>query len=132
MCFPASAAAIACLAWVLRDTHPVAGFTTGHGENQADLLAFYTTLVAAGYDVTMMTLDEDIDEGVGLVVVANPRWDLERGAGVVSELDRLAAFLDDNLLDTSALSSRGIGISVLLNLVKQLVKLPNAGRANGQ
>ena len=86
--------AIACLAWVLRDTHPVAGFTMGHGENQADLLAFYTTLVAAGYDVTMMTLDEDIDEGVGLVVVANPRWDLERGAGVVSELDRLAAFLD--------------------------------------
>ena len=90
--------AISCLAWVLEDSHPVAAFTTGHGENYAELSAFYTVLLAAGYDISVLTLDEEIPEGVGLVVIANPRWDLDRGAagsGVDAELDRLADFLDD-------------------------------------
>lgn len=89
--------AISCLSWVLKDEHPVAGFTEAHGENYGDLLAFYTTLVAAGYDMTLLDLNEDIPTGVGLVVIANPRWDFDRGAagsGIESELDRLAAFLD--------------------------------------
>lgn len=89
--------AISCLSWVLKDTHPVAGFTEAHGENYGDLMSFYTTLIAAGYDMTLLDLDEEIPAGVGLVVIANPRWDFDRGAagsGIESELDRLAAFLD--------------------------------------
>lgn len=88
--------AISCVAWVLADNHPVAGFTMGHGENQSDLLAFYTTLVASGYDIMLLDLNADIPTGVELIVVANPRWDFLRGAvgsGVVSELDRLDSFL---------------------------------------
>ena len=86
--------AISCVAWVLADTHPVAGFTMGHGENQSDLLAFYTTLVSSGYEIMLLDLNEDIPEGTELIVIANPRWDFLRGArGVVAELDRLDAFL---------------------------------------
>ena len=88
--------AISAVAWVLSDSHPVAGFTMGHGENQSNLLAFYTTLVASGYDIMLLDLNEDIPEGVELIVIANPQWDFLRGAegsGVVSELDRLEAFL---------------------------------------
>lgn len=88
--------AISCIAWTLTDSHPVAAFTMGHGENQSDLLAFYTTLVAAGYDIMLLDLNEDIPEGVELIVIANPRWDFLRGAvgsGYDSELDRLDAFL---------------------------------------
>ena len=89
--------AISCLAWTLRDSHPVAAFTLGHGENQSDLLAFYTTLLAAGYDIMLLELDEPIPAGVRLVVAVNPRWDFDRGAegsGVVTELDYLEQFLD--------------------------------------
>ena len=89
--------AISCLAWTLRDTHPVAVFTLGHGENQSDMLSFYTTLVAAGYDIKLSNLDEPIPEGVSLVVAVNPRWDFDRGAegsGVVTELDHLESFLN--------------------------------------
>ena len=85
--------AISAVAWVLSDSHPVAGFTMGHGENQSDLLAFYTTLVASGYDIMLLDLNEDIPQGVELIVIANPQWDFLRGSGVVSELDRLEAFL---------------------------------------
>lgn len=88
--------AISCIAWALAESHPVAGFTMGHGENQSDLLAFYTTLVSAGYDIMLLDLNAEIPEGVELIVIANPRWDFLRGAegsGVVSELDRLEAFL---------------------------------------
>ena len=90
--------AISCVAWVLADRHPLAGFTMGHGENQSDLLAFYTTLVSAGYEIALLDLNEDIPEGVELIVIANPRWDFLRGAAgsdVKSELDRLDAFLAD-------------------------------------
>ena len=88
--------AISAVAWVLSDSHPVAGFTMGHGENQSNLLAFYTTLVASGYDIMLLDLNEDIPNGVELIVIANPQWDFLRGAegsGVIAELDRLEAFL---------------------------------------
>ena len=89
--------AIACLAWALREAHPVAAFTLGHGENQSDLLAFYTTLVAAGYDIMLLELNAPIPAGVRLVVAVNPRWDFDRGeegSGVEAELDYLERFLD--------------------------------------
>lgn len=89
--------AISCLAWTLRESHPVAAFTLGHGENQSDLLAFYTTLVAAGYDIMLHELDEPIPAGVRLVIAVNPRWDFDRGAagsGVEAELDYLETFLE--------------------------------------
>ena len=90
--------AVSCVAWVLAEHHPLAGFTVGHGENQSDLLAFYTALVASGYEIRLLDLNEDIPEGMELIVIANPRWDFLRGAegsGVESELDRLEAFLAD-------------------------------------
>ncbi len=89
--------ALSCLAWILRDEHPVAGFTALHGENFGELLSFSTALVAAGYDISVIDLDRDIPSGVGLVVIANPRWDFERGAAgsdIEAELDRLGAYLD--------------------------------------
>lgn len=89
--------ALSCLAWILRKTHPVAAFTASHGENFGELLSFTTALVAAGYDISLVDLDEEIPEGVELVVIANPRWDFDRGAagsGIDSELDRLAGYLD--------------------------------------
>ena len=88
--------ALASIAYILRDTHPVAAFTTGHGENFGELLAFYTTLTAAGYDITLLEPDGPIPPEVELVAITNPRWDFERGAagsGVQAELDRLDAFL---------------------------------------
>ena len=89
--------ALSCLLWTLRDTHPVAGFTSSHGENYSDMLAFYTTLVAAGYDISLLDLTKEIPKGTELIVITNPRWDLDRGAagsGIRAELDRLAEFLD--------------------------------------
>ncbi len=88
--------ALSCLAWVLRDTHPVAAFTVGHGENFGELLAFYTTLTAAGYDVTALDPSEPIPDGLSLIAIVNPRWDFDRaasGSTVEAELDRLEAFL---------------------------------------
>ena len=89
--------AIAGLAWILADTHPVAGFTNTHGENFDSMLAFSVTLVAAGYDMLLLDLSEPIPESVDLIVIANPRWDLDRsapGSGIEAELDRLASFTD--------------------------------------
>lgn len=89
--------ALSCLAWILRDRHPVAAFTALHGENFGSLLSFSTALVAAGYDISVIDLDMEIPSGVELVVIANPRWDFDRGAegsGIESELDRLGAYLD--------------------------------------
>ncbi len=89
--------AIAGLAWLLADTHPVAGFTNTHGENFDSMLAFSVTLVAAGYDMMLLDLTEPIPESVDLIVIANPRWDLDRsaaGSGIDAELDRLASFTD--------------------------------------
>ena len=89
--------AIAGLAWLLADTHPVAGFTNTHGEGFDGMLAFSITLVAAGYDMLLLDLAEPIPEGVNLIVIANPRWDLDRsapGSGIEAELDRLSAFSD--------------------------------------
>lgn len=88
--------ALSRLSFVLRDSHPIASFTIGHGENFGELYAFYNTLVAAGYDVTYHDLTEPIPTGTELLVIANPRWDLDRGAegsGVEAELDRLDDFL---------------------------------------
>ena len=90
-------AALSCILWALRDEHPVAGFTASHGENYADMLAFYTTLLAAGYDVSVLDLTKEIPEGIELIVITNPLWDFDRGAagsGIQAELDRLADFLD--------------------------------------
>ena len=89
--------AIACLAWLFADTHPVAGFTNTHGENFDSMQAFSVMLVAAGYDILLLDLSEEIPTGLDLAVIANPRWDLDRsapGSGITSELDRLASFVD--------------------------------------
>ncbi len=88
--------AISCLAWVQSDVHPVAGFTSTHGENFGELLAFCTVLVASGYDICEIDPDKEIPAGVSLIVIANPRWDFDRGAvgsGVTAELDRIGDFL---------------------------------------
>lgn len=86
--------ALSCLLWTLRDEHPVAGFTGSHGESYGDMLAFYTTLVAAGYDISLLDLTEEIPAGTELIVIANPKWDFDRGSGIRAELDRLSEFLD--------------------------------------
>ncbi len=89
--------AIAGLAWLLAGSHPVVGFTNTHGENFDSMQAFSVMLVAAGYDMLLLDLSEPIPAGVDLIVIANPRWDLDRsaaGSGIVAELDRLAAFTD--------------------------------------
>lgn len=87
---------LSCIRWVLRDRHPVAAFTSTHGENFGELLAFATTLTASGYDLSVLDLHGEIPEEVELIVIANPRWDFDRsapGPGIRSELDRLAEFL---------------------------------------
>ena len=89
--------ALSLIRWVLADSHPVVGFTNTHGENFEDMIAFVTSLVASGYNITMLDLGEEIPENVAMVVVANPRWDLEasaEGSDVRAELDRLAEFSD--------------------------------------
>ncbi|MBQ2719390.1 MAG: Gldg family protein [Clostridia bacterium] len=87
--------ALAAISWVLADSHPLVGFTHRHGENFSELSAFSTILMAAGYDMTLLDLTKDVPADVAMVVIANPRWDLDRGAGGIdAELDRLAAFLD--------------------------------------
>ena len=87
---------LSCIRWVLRDRHPVAAFTSTHGENFGELLAFATTLTASGYDLSVLDLHGEIPEEVELIVIANPRWDFDRrapGSDIRSELDRLAEFL---------------------------------------
>ncbi len=87
---------ISSIGRVLREETVKAAYTATHGENFAELPAFYTLLHGAGYDVTTIDLNEDIPEDVSLIVISNPLYDFNRaaeGSGVVSELDRLEAFV---------------------------------------
>lgn len=87
---------ISSIGRVLRDQKVKAAYTATHGENFADLPAFYTLLHGAGYDIQTIDLNEDIPADVSLIVIANPRYDFNRaaeGSGAVSELDRLETFV---------------------------------------
>ena len=88
---------LSALAWVQRETHPVAYFTNTHGENYSSLLAFYNVLTACGYDVRMLDLfSEKIDETAELIIMSNPIYDIERASedsGIISEGEQLSAFL---------------------------------------
>ena len=87
---------LASIGRVLRQERVKAAYTATHGENFADLPAFYTLLHGAGYDLTTVDLNEDIPADISLIVIANPLYDFNRaaaGSGAVSELDRLEAFV---------------------------------------
>lgn len=87
---------ISSIGRVLREEKVKAAYTATHGENFADLPAFYTLLHGAGYDITTVDLNEDIPADISLIVIANPLYDFNRaaaGSGAVSELDRLEAFV---------------------------------------
>ena len=87
---------ISSIGRVLREETVKAAYTATHGENFAELPAFYTLLHGAGYDITTVDLNEDIPADISLIVIANPLYDFNRaaeGSGAVSELDRLEAFV---------------------------------------
>ncbi len=72
-------------------------FTVDHGE-QLSLFALQSSLMMAGYDPQPIRLSsEEIPEDASAVVISNPLYDFEASApnsGVLSELDRLSAYLD--------------------------------------
>ncbi len=88
---------LSALAWVQRETHPIAYFTNTHGENYSSLLEFYNVLSACGYEVRMLDLfSEKIDENAEIIVMSNPIYDIERasdGSGIISESEQLIDFL---------------------------------------
>ena len=86
----------AMIRWVLSEDRPIACFTTNHGE--LSNVAFYNLLICAGYEVREIDLvREELPEGTELVVVSNPLYDFEQGAegsGIVTEIEKLKAFLE--------------------------------------
>ncbi len=88
---------ISSIGRVLREKTVKAAYTATHGENFAELPAFYTLLHGAGYDIVTVDLNEDIPADISLIVITNPLYDFNRaaaGSGAVSELDRLEAFVE--------------------------------------
>ncbi len=71
-------------------------FTTNHGESSSAI--FYNLLVCSGYNVDELDLrGSDVPEDAEIIVISNPIYDFERaqaGSGVISEIDRLAGFLE--------------------------------------
>ncbi len=82
--------------WMLRDNHPTAYFTTGHGESSSSSLT--TSFACAGYNLKTINLREEggvpIDNAHNVLVISNPISDFEKGAeGILSELEAIEAFL---------------------------------------
>ncbi len=86
--------------WVQAETkkHPIVCFTVDHGENVA-LSALQSKVMLSGYRTEPLNLSADaIPADCEIIVISNPLYDLEvsaPGSLVLSELDRLAAFVAD-------------------------------------
>ena len=84
-------------AWVLREDHGTAYFTTGHSETPN--ISLYNVLACAGYYVDTINLRrEDLPADASLVVISNPMTDFERsaeGSSVKTEIDRLTSFVEN-------------------------------------
>ncbi len=88
---------LSCIKWVQTDYHPIAYFTNTHGESFSGMLGFYNVLTACGYEVRTIDLSaEKLSDRAGIVIIANPIYDIERAAegyGITSEADVLEDFL---------------------------------------
>ncbi len=84
--------------WVLREDHPTAYFTVGHGETSSSSLT--SMFACAGYNLQTINLRENANAGIpvsnteNVVVISNPLTDFERGAdGILAEIEALDAFV---------------------------------------
>ena len=81
---------------VLTEERGTVYFTRNHGESSSAV--FYNLLVCAGYDVRELDLcANEIPQDAAVIVISNPLYDFEKSeasSGIVSELDRLQAFLE--------------------------------------
>lgn len=86
----------AMCSWVILDEHKSAYVTIGHGETPDPSL--YNALLCAGYYVNELDLRRsEVPDNADLVIIANPKNDIERaaeGSSVRTELDRLNAYRD--------------------------------------
>lgn len=84
----------AMCSWVILDEHKSAYVTIGHGETPD--VTLYNALLCAGYYVNELDLKRnEVPENADLVIIANPKNDIERaadGSTVRTELDRLIAY----------------------------------------
>ncbi len=83
--------------WVMRDEHPTAYFTTGHGESSSSSLT--AMFSCAGYNLETVNLRDQANAGVpvgngNIIVISNPLTDFEKGAdGIKTEIEALDAFI---------------------------------------
>ena len=87
---------VANILWVTAREHPVAYFTSNHGEEIPS--ALYRSLIRAGYMVERVDLaaEASVPEDAGLLVISSPLYDFQRSAATstyVSELDKLEGYL---------------------------------------
>ena len=86
----------AMCSWVIRDEHKNAYFTVGHGETPDATL--YNALLCAGYYVNEIDLKQrEVPNNADLVIIVNPRNDIERaadGSSVRAELNKLESYRD--------------------------------------
>lgn len=74
--------------------HPIAYFTTGHGETTTST-QLSQLFDDAGYDVRTIDLTkEDIDPEAQIVVINGPRYDFMGAYDEVNEIEKIADFLD--------------------------------------
>ena len=86
----------AMCSWVIADEHKSAYVTTGHGETPDATL--YNALLCAGYFINEVDLKRnEIPENADLIIIANPKNDIEKsadGSSVRAELDKLNDYRD--------------------------------------
>ncbi len=99
--------------------HPVAYFTTGHGENIA-LTGLTLPLALSGYRLEPLDLAEErVPDDAAMVVISNPLYDFEKsaaGAEVEAELDRLALYLDGGGSVFLTVDAGGLALARIENL----------------
>ncbi len=84
------------VAWVLREDHPTAYITLGHGELADPSVA--SALTCAGYHIGYVDLKrESVPSDADLVVISNPKNDFERSSdpNMVTEISRLETYKKD-------------------------------------
>ncbi|MBQ7356048.1 MAG: Gldg family protein [Clostridia bacterium] len=84
----------AMCSWVIRDEHKSAYVTVGHGETPDATL--YNALLCAGYYINDLDLKRnEVPSNADLVIIANPKNDIERaaeGSSVRTELQKLISY----------------------------------------
>jgi hypothetical protein len=92
----------AMVGWVMRDKHPTAYITTGHGESTSQTMT--VMLACAGYNVQAinlrgLTLDEELsltEDPDTLLIISNPTSDFGRASAssdVRDEIEKLETYL---------------------------------------